>query len=133
MSMSYTFSSNIHQMCFFVCIHIYTYIYICIYIYIHIHAYIYAYGCRERKKLKVHANEGQCDNVTEMFMACSYAIDGDYMFGVTVGPIAHVLEALKVCVFMFVWKGNFFERVCVKEKGGGGGWAGPVDCCGGPG
>ena len=33
---------------------------------------------------QVHANEGQCDNVTEMFMACSYSIDGDYMFGVTV-------------------------------------------------
>ena len=51
---------------------------------------------RERKKLKVHANEGQCDNVAEMFMACSYMIDGDYMFGVTVGPVARVLEALKV-------------------------------------
>lgn len=51
---------------------------------------------RERKKLKVHANEGQCDNVAEMFMACSYSIDGDYMFGVTVAPIARVLEALKV-------------------------------------
>ena len=51
---------------------------------------------RERKKLMVHANEGQCDNVAEMFMACSYSIDGDYMFGVTVAPIARVLEALKV-------------------------------------
>lgn len=62
---------------------------------------------RERKKLMVHANEGQCDNVAEMFMACSYSIDGDYMFGVTVGPIARVLEALKVpyryvYVYMYV-------------------------------
>lgn len=51
---------------------------------------------RERKKLKVHANEGQCDNVAEMYMACSYMIDGDYMFGMTVGPVAKVLEALEV-------------------------------------
>jgi len=62
---------------------------------------------RERKKLKVHANEGQCDNVTEMFMACSYAIDGDYMFGVTVGPIAHVLEALKESTLLFNYHPRF--------------------------
>ena len=62
---------------------------------------------RERKKLMVHANEKQCDNVAEMFLACSYSIDGDYMFGVTVGPSARVLEALKVpyryvYVYMYV-------------------------------
>jgi len=57
-------------------------------------------GSRERKKLKVHANEGQCDNdnVTDVFTASSYGIDGDYMFGVTVGPIARILETFKVCV-----------------------------------
>lgn len=44
----------------------------------------------------MHANEGQCDNVAEMYMACSYMIDGDYMFGMTVGPVAKVLEALEV-------------------------------------
>ena len=44
----------------------------------------------------MHANEGECNNVAEMFMACSYGLDGDYMFGMTVGPVARVLEALKV-------------------------------------
>lgn len=48
-----------------------------------------AYGAVQ---LRVHANEGQCDNVTEMFMACSYDIDGDHMFGVTVAPVAKALE-----------------------------------------
>ena len=57
---------------------------------------------RERKKLKEHAKQGQCDSVTEMLVACSYAIDGDYMFGVTVGPIARVLKALKVPRFLFL-------------------------------
>ena len=57
---------------------------------------------RERKKLKEHGKQGQCDNVTEMFVACSYAMDGDYMFGVTVGPIARVLKALKVPLFLLV-------------------------------
>ncbi len=34
----------------------------------------------------MHTNEGQCDSVAETFRACSYSIDGDYMFGVTVPP-----------------------------------------------
>ena len=62
---------------------------------------------RQRKKLKVHANEGQCDNVAEMFMACSYALDGDYMFGVTVGPVARVLEALKESRMLFNYNPRF--------------------------
>mmetsp|Transcript_48274 Transcript_48274/g.75394 ORF Transcript_48274/g.75394 Transcript_48274/m.75394 type:complete len:294 (+) Transcript_48274:399-1280(+) len=61
---------------------------------------------RQRKKLKVHANEGQENNVTEMFMACSYRIDGDYMFGVTVRPVAKALEALKDSTMLF----NYHQR-----------------------
>jgi len=62
---------------------------------------------RERKKLKVHANEGQCDNVAEMFMACSYAIDGDYMFGVTCTPVARMLEAVKEATSLFNYHPRF--------------------------
>jgi len=62
---------------------------------------------RERKKLRVHANEGQCDNVVDMFMACSYSIDGDYMFGVTISPIARALEALKESPMLFNYHPRF--------------------------
>jgi hypothetical protein len=62
---------------------------------------------RERKKLKVHANEGQCDNVTEMYLACSYAVDGDYMFGVTVGPVARALESLEETLLLFNYNLRF--------------------------
>ncbi|KAJ1485835.1 hypothetical protein T484DRAFT_1791982 [Baffinella frigidus] len=48
---------------------------------------------RERKKLKVRGNEGQgAGEVKEVFTAEAYPIDGDYMFGVTVTPIAKLLE-----------------------------------------
>lgn len=67
---------------------------------------------RERKKLKVHANEGQCDNVTEMFMACSYAVDGDYMFGVTIGPVAKALESLHESLLLF----NYHPRFKASSK-----------------
>ena len=64
---------------------------------------------RERKRLKVHANEGQCDNVAEMFMACSYSIDGDYMFGVTVGPIARALESMAASLSLFNYNSRFMD------------------------
>jgi len=78
-------------------------------------------GSRERKKLKVNAKEGQCNNVTEVFMARSYGIDGDYMFGVTVGPIARLLETLEVCLFMFIQIEKTVKNiVCVCGRAGGG-------------
>ena len=34
---------------------------------------------------QIRTNEGQCGDVAETYLDCSYSIDGDYMFGVTVG------------------------------------------------